>query len=262
MDPEVNTNSTENLQQQAMTQNQPTIPSPPSPPTPSLSPQQSSTPTIALVNTDVNTGKSNKNKTIIIMIVLFLLVLIVGISSYAIVFNSNKSQISSSDLVQENDSGISFLRPSQWQKIDVVTPGIDTAYTDGGGTLENSDQGMLISSNDLGVNYNELQDSQKSQLFTTFKNQYSESKSLENGSCQEVSSVIVTESPQTNFNTSYNVTATCDKFTGRDLKATIKMLIGIKDDKIKLVGIIAKDKVWDKSGPALDEILKSVTSSN
>jgi len=176
--------------------------------------------------------------------------------------STENQQIVSADLVEESESGISFKRPSQWEKVNSSDDDIDVAYTQGGESLDDSDQGMLLSSEDLGINYSELTDEQKDLISDSFQTQFSDPEALQNGSCQKIGNVVSAEKEQDGYDVGFSVEATCEEFSDKNVQATIKMFIGIKDEAIQIVGVLADNGTWEQSSEALDEILASVKPSN
>lgn len=168
------------------------------------------------------------------------------------------SSILTSDLVDQTDSGFSFKKPKQWEKVETNDQSVDVVYSEGGVDLNESNQGMLLSSENIDVNYNELLDSQKEIISESILEQYSDPKSLENETCQEISNISSNQKEQNGYDTAFIIEATCEKHSGRNLQATFKILIGIKGEQMQITGIVAINQTWEKSGEALNAILDSV----
>ncbi len=208
-----------------------------------------------------------KQQTSAVSIILKLVAALVVLGAIAFgvlfIFNSSAAvEVTSEDLVTETEGGITFKRPMQWQKIDPQDVGINYAYTENGNSLGNSNHAMLISRDDLGLNYDELTDAQKTILEESFETQFSSTESLQNGSCTEVGSISNEKREQAGYDFALIVEATCNKFENRAVEATLKLLIGIDNEKFDIVGVSAINETWEKSGAALDEILASVMPAN
>jgi hypothetical protein len=199
-------------------------------------------------------GKSSKIRIIIAVIVALFFLLGGGFILKDILFTGSK--ISSSDLVDDTAGGVSFKRPSSWTK----SPESDTSaavFTEGGKKTDETDQAMAVLSQSIGTDYESLSDDQRQQVFEAVEEEFSKPSTLEDDTCKEIKDVKVTKASQPNYTDSILIEATCSKFTNRALQAKLKMMLGMKDDNMQIIGIFAVDKTWDKSGDALDEILNT-----
>jgi len=166
------------------------------------------------------------------------------------------SSLSVSDLVDESEEGIDFKRPESWIKVD--SEDADIAYTEDGKNSDDADQGLLITTESLGIDYSTLTDEQKASLGDEFEKQFSNPETLKSGNCEEIGTVTTAEEPKDGYDTSFTVDAECTKFTGRAAQARIKLVVGVAGDDLHLAVVVALSETWDKSGEALDGIIASI----
>lgn len=171
------------------------------------------------------------------------------------------SSIKVSDLVDDSAEGVSFKRPANWTKSS-ETSFDGAAFTEGGKPTDDADQGIMVGGASIGVSYDSLSSAQKDMLFEEFKKQFSDGSLFEDSSCKEVGSVTVTKTQQSNYSDTIRLEATCNKFTNRNIKATFKANVGLKDRDMHMLMIVAIDETWDKSGEALNEILNTFKPAN
>ena len=167
------------------------------------------------------------------------------------------SEIQVSDLVDERAEGISFKRPSQWQVAQ--DPEIEIVYTEDGKVLDDADQGLLLTSENLGVDYTALEPEQQEAFAANFQEQFSDASSLEDSGCTEVSSIETKTVEQAGYDTAFMVEAECSQFTGRNVEATLKMLFASDGEDMHIGAVLAINETWDKSQEALDAVIASIT---
>lgn len=166
------------------------------------------------------------------------------------------SQIKTSDLVDDSAENVSFKRPTDWTKASDSRPG-QTAYTEQGKSTDETDQVLLVSSQSIGTNYDNLSDADKTKFYDQVKNTFADKSSFEDETCQEASTPEVSKISLPNYTDGVSISVTCEKFSKRNVRAKMKMVIGLKERRMSLVAILAVDKTWDKSGDTFDEILTS-----
>ncbi len=201
-------------------------------------------------------GALGKLRIVVIVVVALGLLSGVGIFVKDLLFTG--SSISSSDLIEETVSDTTFKHPKQWTKVEEAD--FNAAYTEGGQKLKESDQGMVVASEKIAVNYDSLSQEQQDQFYTQFEKSFNDKQDSLFGSdsgCQEVSDVKVAKGTQKNYTLAIDIGYTCGKFSGRNISGKFKAVLGIKGYNMSIVGIGAIDKTWDKSGAALDEILST-----
>jgi hypothetical protein len=164
------------------------------------------------------------------------------------------SQIKVSDLVEDSANGVSFKRPSNWIESSDKRVG-QTAYTEQGKAADETDQVLLVGSQSVGANYDNLSDADKTKFYDQVKASFGDKSAFEDDTCQEASTPEVSKVSLSNYTDGISISVTCEKFSKRNVRAQMKMVIGLKERQMSLVAVLAVDKTWDKSGDALDEIL-------
>lgn len=267
----------------AMPQSSPApMPSPSVPPTPAVAPAMATPPAqqpvldssqpgyvppanplppVPLSGNSANSAgrKSGKLRIIIAVVIALFFFLGGGFILKDVLFTGSK--ITKADLVDDSADGVSFKRPKDWTK-STDSDSEATVFTEGGKPADETDQALAVLSQAIGIKYESLTDSQRQQVFDSIEKEFSKPSTLEDDTCKEVVDIKVTKSNQPNYTDSILVEATCNKFTNRALKAKLKMMIGMKDSNMHIIGISAVDKTWDKSGDALDEILNTFKPAN
>ena len=181
-----------------------------------------------------------------------------GYAVYALLIGGGGG-IATSDLVDESISGVTFKRPSQWLKVE--DDSADAAFTENGIKVDEADEGELVSTESLGVDYTTLNDEQKKILSDGFAQQFANPESLQDGNCKKVENVNTAEVARENYDTSFTIEATCTELEGSEVNAKIEMIVAIKGDQMHLMALVALQSTWDSSGDALNEILASMNPS-
>lgn len=188
------------------------------------------------------------------------LVVILILVIVAVVFLGGSGSIAVSDLVDDStDSGISFKRPQQW----VLNTSADSAAYDAVYTLEgvdfgDADQGMIVASQPLGVDFNSLNSAQKEQFESIVTEGFSDKETFDSPGCEEVGELNNVRANREEYILSYIVSATCLDFEGTGKSAVIEMFIGIAGSDMHMVVVTAFEEVWDNSADAFEAIINSV----
>ena len=164
------------------------------------------------------------------------------------------SSIKPSDLVEDSANGVAFKRPADWTESSDKRVG-QTAYTEQGKAADETDQVLIVGSQSVGANYEDLSDAEKAKFYDQVKTSFGDKSAYEDETCQEASTPEVSKISLPNYTDGISISVTCEKFSKRNVRAQMKMVLGLKEKKMSIVAVLAVDKTWDKSGDVLDEIL-------
>jgi len=191
--------------------------------------------------------------------------LVVGVIAFIVLFGGalyllSDKGLSESDLVVKTKSGVEFKVPDQWQIADNDDDDVVVAYTENGEDpkSEESDQGLIIGIDSLGVDYNSLSEEQKNIVAKSFDEQFSDPSQLENDGCEKIGDIDFDEVNQNGYDVAYLLEAECLELENRDGTSIMKVLIGIDGDTMHLVAVRAVSDAWDKNGKVFDVMLDSV----
>ncbi|MCA9332330.1 hypothetical protein KDA00_00455 [Candidatus Saccharibacteria bacterium] len=195
--------------------------------------------------------KSSKLRILIVLVVILVSVTGIGILVKDTLFSGSK--ITVSDLVEETSDGVKFKHPKQWSKIE--DKDFDIAYTEGGKKIDDSDQGMGIISESIGVDFESLTDSQKTQLDEALKKQFADPQAFSGDGCEEITKSEINKTEHDNYPLAYRIEVDCGKYTNRNVKGKMVAILGVKGRNMDILAVVAIDKTWDKSGDAFNDIL-------
>ena len=242
-------------------QEQQQSPLPPAPePTPSPEPPQfTPSSTEPQQPPMITPEKPNKLRQILPRIVVALITLFLIGGGYVLLKDTlfTGSKVSESDLVSETIDDISFSRPKDWGLIEEA--GFKAMYTEDQKAIEEADQAVGVLSESIGVNYDDLSAEEITQVKDYLSETYSE-LSLEGDGCLESTAPTIKEMTQSNYSLAYSIEVECLKYEKRNVQATLKMVVGVRQEKMHGIAVIAINETWQKSGPALQAMLDSLTA--
>ena len=180
----------------------------------------------------------------LILAVVMVLVVLASLSS---------GGISTSDLVDETESGFSFQRPGMWDRIEEDG---SIGYTLDGKAFDDSEQGMVVASQSLGGLYSSLTDEQKNDISENLKTQFSDPEELAGDDCKTVEGLEVTEESLDGFDYVLVVNAECTELEEGG-QARVRLFTGIAGDTLYLSALTLPSSVWDDSQAAVDAIFAS-----
>lgn len=170
------------------------------------------------------------------------------------------SKITKDDLVETSESGVTFKHPKDWKK--VPSTDFDVLYTEGGKSSKESDQGVFVSAQDIGFNFDELSDADMTdevdQQISSFKSAIVSDPT----DCPKLDGLKVESATKTNYTRAIKIEYNCSGFKNRNTTGHYEFIYGIKGSNFHMVGIAALEDTWTKSGDALNEILVSFKPAN
>ncbi len=196
---------------------------------------------------------SKKFRILIVVIIAVFSFTGIGILAKDTLFSG--SNIKTSDLVEESANGVNFQRPKQWSKTEGKD--YDVVFTEKGQPIDDSDQGMGVINENIGVDFETLTEDQKQQFNKALEEQFTDPNKFTGDGCDEVNKSEVNKVEHKNYPLAYKIEITCNKITGRNIKGVMVGMLGIKEKNMDIVVIVAVDKTWDKSSEAFNEILNN-----
>ncbi len=159
-------------------------------------------------------------------------------------------------LQADSKNAIGFLRPKNWQQSKEEN-GL-TYYTENGIASVDVNRGMILGVQKLGIKYDSLSDSNKTNIRKSFEDEFSGKESFSNDQCAQVANVQTTELDQEGYELAFKVDADCTKLKNGETGGKIKMFVGWSDVNLHVVGVVADTPTWNAEGAELDNILTSI----
>lgn len=234
-------------------------PAPQTQPQPAVSSQASTNPVAAQPAAATNIGlpeKTGKSKKPYIVASIAVVLAVLGIAGFAALSLLGGGAITESDLVSDSYSGVAFQRPKQWVEAEYEE---GKAYVPEGQKVDSADQGLLVITQDVGVDYGQLNDEQKQLLSDGFKEELSKQEGLQDDGCTEVTDFSAETIEQEGYGIAFLIQATCSQFQGTETEGRLKTVYGVAGSQLHVIGVIGTSDLWDESGEALDATLQSMS---
>ncbi len=206
-----------------------------------------------------------KNSNVIVRVIIVLVIAAVAAGGYTLIKDAtfSGSNIAVDDLVDETYESIALKRPTGWERVVVEDDGVDIAFSEGGKTLDETDQGIILALEPLGIDYNTLTDAQKELFNSQFESQFSNPTQLQNETCITVENVKAEVVQRDGYDAAYAVEGRCTELKDRPAAtATIKMVIGVDNEDLHIMAVVALDETWEKSSEAMAAIMNSLKPAN
>lgn len=188
------------------------------------------------------------------IIILAAAVLAIALAVFGIMQLFSSSNVG--PLIDDTKTGVSFKRPKNW----TFTKEEDGLmyFTKDGQDISKANLGLIVSRQDLGMQFTSLSEDNKVSVKQSFTSGFSSKEAFANDECEEIKSVSSTETTQTGYDLVFRVEAECAKLKGSENGGRVKMFIGWTKNDLHVVGVVADSGTWDADAKKLDAILTSI----
>lgn len=223
-------------------------------PTGTTPPSPGPQPTMSAPLQDKKTSKRKLFKIIGISVTTLVVLTAISVTAF-LLLSGDDGSIAQSDLTSDSYSGVSFDRPEQWLEKDYEE---GKAFVLEGQEVDKADQGLLVLTQDIGVDYSQLNEAQQQLLSDGFKDELSKPETLEDDGCKSVADFSANTTTQEGYDVAFLVEATCTEFQDSAQEGRLKYIIGISGSQLHGLSVVGLSELWDTSEEALNTVLRSM----
>lgn len=200
-------------------------------------------------------GKSGKIRIIIAVVVALFFVLGGGLLLKDLLFSGSK--ITKESLVDAEEAGVAFKHPKGWSKVETTIGEADAIYTEAGVPLKETDQSIQILTESLPIDIDTLSESEINQLGASVEKEMNDISDYEDVGCKNPEGLTINKTTKEGYKLAYTAEVKCSGYEGRNVTLKAKVTLAASGKQAHTVWVFALEPTWEKSGDALDEILKT-----